>query len=185
MTVLVFGLAPSIHASKSDVVTVLKDASRSNTASRRHVWATAFLAAQVALSVVLLGHFAVAVRTDIASLPSESILDTPEIVTAALTLPAAAYPTTAERATFYDALLARVRGVTAINGAALTSTLPYFGGDSTPVSLSTGSRPTKNRPARAWSSRSHRATSMRSVCRFCRAVTSMRPTARLDAATRS
>ena len=130
LTVLVFGLVPSIRASKSDVITVLKDGARSSTASRRHVWSTAFLAAQVALSVVLLAHFAVGVRSSGPGLPSDSILDTPTIVTATVTLPPAIYPTNAERAGFYDALMGRLRGVQAIEAAAFASTLPFTNGES-------------------------------------------------------
>ena len=135
LTVLVFGLLPSIRASKSDVITVLKDAGRSGAASRRHMWSTAFLAAQVALCVVLLAHFAVGVRSSGPGLPSEAILDTPTIVTATLTLPPAIYPTHAERAGFYDALMRRVRGVKAIEAAAFTSTLPFTNGESKPLMI--------------------------------------------------
>jgi predicted permease len=130
VTVLVFGLMPSIRASKSDVVIVLKEGGRSSAASRRHMWSTAFLAAQVALCVVLLAHFAVAVRADGPGPPSDSILDTPTIVTATLTLPPAIYPANAERAGFYDSLLRRVRGVRAIEAAAFASTLPFTNGES-------------------------------------------------------
>ena len=135
LTVLVFGLLPSIRASKSDVITVLKDGGRSSTAGRRHMWSTAFLAAQVALCVVLLANFAVGVRSSGPGLPSEAILDTPTIVTATLTLPAAIYPTHAERAGFYDALMRRVRGVKAIEAAAFTSTLPFTNGESKPLMI--------------------------------------------------
>ena len=130
VTVVIFGLVPSIRASKSDVITVLKDGGRSSTASRRHTWSTAFLAAQVALCVVLLAHFAVAVRSRGPGLPSDSILDTPTIVTATLTLPPAIYPTSAERAGFYDSLMRRMRSARAIEAAAFASTLPFTNGES-------------------------------------------------------
>jgi predicted permease len=146
LTVLVFGLVPSIRASKSDVITVLKDGGRSSRASRRHMWSTAFLAAQVALCVILLAHFAVAVRSSGPGLPSEAILDTPTIVTATLTLPPAIYPTHTERAGFYDALMRRVRGVKAIEAAAFTSTLPFTTGESKPLAID-GRRFDESRPS--------------------------------------
>jgi putative ABC transport system permease protein len=129
LTVLVFGLAPAIYASKTDVVATLKDGGRSS-ANRRHGLTTAFLAAQLALSVVLLAHFAVGVRSSGPGLPSDSILDTPTVMTATLTLPPGIYSSNAARAGFYDALMRRVRGVPAIEAAALTSTLPFSNGES-------------------------------------------------------
>ena len=82
------------------------------------------MAAQVALAVVLLAHLAVNVRVDVAGLASDVILETPEIVTAALSLPASAYPTAMERTAFYDTLLERLHGLPAVDAAAVTTTLP-------------------------------------------------------------
>ena len=132
MTVLIFALVPAIRASKTDVIGVLK-IGRSPSVARRHIWATGFLAAQVALAVVLLAQLAVVIRTRAPGLPSEAMLDTPEIITAAVTLPAATYPTATERAAFFDAVLERVRRIPAISSAAIASTLPYSGGESRPV----------------------------------------------------
>src|SRR4029453_10609841 len=88
-TVLVFALVPAIQASRTDVLTVLKEGGRSAGAGRRRVVATMFLAAQLALAVVLLAHLAVNVRLDRSGLASDAIFDNPEIVTAAGTLPPA------------------------------------------------------------------------------------------------
>ena len=68
-----------------------------------------FLAAQVALAVVLLAHFAVNLRVIPPSLPSDAIFDRTDIVTAALALPPAKYPSATERSAFYDTLLDRLR----------------------------------------------------------------------------
>ena len=159
---------------RRDVIAVLKDGGRSSTASRRHMWSTAFLAAQVALCVVLLAHFAVAVRADG---PGPAVgRDTstrPTIVTATLTLPPANYPTHAERVGFYDALMRRVRGVKAIEAAAFASTLPFTNGESKPLVIDGRARPTTARPLQHWSSRSRPDTSLPSGCRSFRAASSM------------
>ena len=89
-----------------------------------------FLAAQLALAVVLLAHFAVNLRSGGPGLASDVIFDRTDIVTATVTLPAATFPTPASRAAFYDTLLGRLRGVPAFAAAALTSTVPLSGGES-------------------------------------------------------
>jgi predicted permease len=132
-TVLVFALVPAIQASRTDVLTVLKDGGRSHVGGRRRVLATMFLVGQLALAVVLLAHLAVNVRIDRPGLASDAIFDNPEIVTAAMTLPPASYPTAVARSAFYDSLLARLRGVNGMNPAAIASALPASGGDSREV----------------------------------------------------
>ncbi len=129
LTVLVFALLPAIQASRTDIVAVLRDGGRSRSFGRRRLWPSVFLGAQIALAVVLLAHFAVSLRVIPPSLPSDSIFDRTDIVTAGLALPAATYPSTTERSAFYDALLDRLRASTSITAAAIASTVPSSGGD--------------------------------------------------------
>jgi predicted permease len=128
-TVLVFALVPAIQASRTDVVTVLKDEGRSGGTSRRRILATMFLVAQLALAVVLLAHLAVNVRLSRPELASDTIFDDPQIVTAQIALPPGAYPDKAALSAFYESLLARIHAVNGQTPAAFTSTLPASGGD--------------------------------------------------------
>ena len=139
-TVLVFALVPAIQASRTDVLLVLKDGGGSTKRGRRRLWATGFLAGQIALAVILLAQVAVAIRSDRSTLPSDAALDRAEIVTAAITLPRDAYPSAADRLAFYDSLLARVDGLPTIGAAAMASSLPFGGGEARPVAVE-GARP--------------------------------------------
>jgi predicted permease len=132
-TLLVFALVPAIQASRTDVLLVLKDGGGSTRRGRRRLWATGFLAGQVALAVILLAQVAVAIRSDRSTLPSDAALDTPAIVTASIALPREAYPSAADRLAFYDSLLGRLDGLSAISATAMASSLPFSGGDSRPV----------------------------------------------------
>ena len=132
-TVLVFALVPAIQASRTDVLTVLKDGGRSAVTGRRRILATMFMAAQLALAVLLLAHLAVNLRLQRPGLPSDRIFDDSAIVTAAITLPAASYPAPAALSAFYDSLVARLQAVNGQAPAAITSTLPGSGGDSREV----------------------------------------------------
>jgi predicted permease len=135
LTVFCFALLPAIQASKTDIIAVLKDGGRSRSPGRRRLWPPAFLAAQIALAVVLLAHFAVNLRVTAPTLPSDSIFDRTDIVTAALALPAARYPSTTERSALYDALLDRLRGRASITAASIASALPSSGGDARVVTI--------------------------------------------------
>jgi putative ABC transport system permease protein len=135
LTVLLFALLPAIQASRTDIVAVLKDGGRSSSFGRRRLWPSVFLAAQIALAVVLLAHFAVDLRVTPPGLPSDSIFDRTDIVTAALALPTAKYPSTMERSAFYDALLDRLRASPSITAAAIASTVPSSGGDARVVTI--------------------------------------------------
>ena len=135
LTVFFFALLPAIQASRTDIVAVLKDGGRSSSLGRRRLWPSGFLAAQVALAVVLLAHFAANLRVNAPGLPSDSIFDRTDIVTAALTLPAAKYPSTGERSAFYDALLDRLHASGSITAAAIASAVPTSGGDARVVTV--------------------------------------------------
>jgi putative ABC transport system permease protein len=132
LTVLVFALVPALQASKTNVIGVLKDGGRSGSPGRRRILATTFLAAQIALSVVLLAQFAVTLRNQGQPLASDVIFDRTDILTASVTLPDASYPTGAVRAAFYGALIERIRRLPGIDGAAVTTVLPASGGESLP-----------------------------------------------------
>jgi putative ABC transport system permease protein len=134
LTVLLFALLPAIQASKTDILAILKDGGRSSSFRRRR-WPSVFLGAQIALAVVLLAHFAVDLRVTPPGLPSDSILDRTDVVTAALALPASKYPSNMERWAFYDALLDRLRASPSIAAAAIASTVPCSGGGARVVTL--------------------------------------------------
>jgi putative ABC transport system permease protein len=146
-TVLVFALVPAIQASRTDVLLVLKDGVGSTRRGRRRLWATGFLDGQVALAVILLAQVAAAIRSDRSTLPSDAAVETPEIITAAITLPGERYPSAVDRLAFYDSLLARVDALPAIGATAMASSLPFSGGDSRPVVVD-GARPRDARDER-------------------------------------
>jgi predicted permease len=141
-TVLVFAVVPAIQASRTDVLTFLKEGGRSGAGpGRRRVLATMFLVGQLALAVVLLAHLAVNLRLERPGLASDAIFDNPEIVTAAITLAPASYPTPTALSAFYESLLARLHNVNSELPAAITSTLPASGGEPREVVIDGRSRP--------------------------------------------
>ncbi len=127
VTVFIFALVPAIQASRTDVNAVLKDGGRAITSSRSRRWTTAFLTAQLALAVILLAQVGVESLASQTGIPSDAAIDTPQVLTASVTLPAARYPSSQERHAFYRQLDERLRSVGGITSASVASSLPGTG----------------------------------------------------------
>jgi putative ABC transport system permease protein len=140
LAVLVFGLVPALQASKADVNRVLKDGGRS-AMSRRHTarLTFAFLAAEIALTVVLLAQAVVSAQVDGNDLASDAVIDASELLTAAVALPPTEYTTPRQRAAYYAQVVERLAAIPGVASAAVTSALPLSG--SMPQSLEIEGRP--------------------------------------------
>ena len=133
--VLVFALVPAIQASKTDVNRVLKDGGHTSAGRRTGRWTTAFLVAEVALVVVLLAQISISLRLARPALPSDLVIDTDEVLTAALTLPSDAYKTADQRLAFYRRLEERLGAPGDSPVVSLASVLPLSGGDEQHLSI--------------------------------------------------
>ncbi len=124
-TVLVFGLVPAIQASRTDVNRVLRDGGRSGTGrGGTRGLTTAFLVAEFALTVVLLAQLVESFQRDGLSLPSDAVVDTTDVLTASVTLPAAKYRDAEERYAFFLRLGDRLRAGAGVSGFSVASVLP-------------------------------------------------------------
>lgn len=137
---LVFGLIPAAHASKTDPNRVLKDGGRIGTSSRAsHRWTAAFLSAELGLAIVLFGQLALSWRLNQSDLPSDSAVDSPNILTATFSLPAVRYGSVETRAEFYRILRERLQAAFGIRSVSFASHLPLNGG--TELGLEVDHRP--------------------------------------------
>jgi predicted permease len=123
--VLVFGLAPAVHASRTDINRVLKDGGRTGTASgRTRRLTTAFLAAEIALTTVLLANVLNGFRTTDAPLPSDAVISTDEVITGSVTLPADRYRGAEQRLRFFEQIDQRIRTLPGVVGHTIAAVLP-------------------------------------------------------------
>ena len=126
LTVAIFGLVPALQASKSDINRVLRDGGRGGT-SRTRRWTFAFLAAEIALTVVLLAQAVVSVQNDGNELRSDLQVDTTQVLTAAVALPSTRYPTPQQRNDYYVQAVERLAAIPGVTAAAVASALPRHG----------------------------------------------------------
>ncbi len=130
-TGILFGLAPALHVSKTDVNEVLKEASgRSGSAGlRARRWTSALIVVELALTIVLLAGAGFMVRSFVALYRADlSGIDASHLLTMRLNLPLAKYPRRETRTALYEQLEARLSGVGSVQASALTSNAPMQGG---------------------------------------------------------
>jgi putative ABC transport system permease protein len=129
-TGIVFGLAPALHVSKTDINEVLKEGGgRSGTGGpRARRWASALIVVEIALTLVLLAGAGFMMRSFLVLYRMDLGIETSHLLTMRLTLPLTKYPKPEPRTALYQHLEERLRGVSAIQSSALTSNPPMFGG---------------------------------------------------------
>jgi predicted permease len=139
ITGVVFGLAPSLGASRPDLIRVLRTSGAvSNSGAPRGALAgwnirNLLLVAQVALSIVLLIGAALLMES-VAQLRHVDVGFNPaNLLTMRVSLPPVRYNATKKTATFFDQLVRRVELLPGVRGTAAAMSLPMMGYPGTPV----------------------------------------------------
>jgi putative ABC transport system permease protein len=134
-SVLLFGLAPALHLAGGSPVDVLKEDGRATAAVTRRRWATAFLAAEFALTLVLLANVAMGLRIAEAARAAQSPIDPAPLLTMSVTLPDRPYDTVDARNRFFARLEEVVAALPSVSSVAVASALPQAGGPLRPVAI--------------------------------------------------
>jgi len=129
-TGVIFGLAPALHISRSDVNEVLKDAGgRSGSGGiRARRWTTALMVVEVALTIVLLAGAGFMMRSFLALYQTDLGFDSSRLTTMRLFLPLTKYPEPEPRAALVQRIEERLGNLSALQAVALTTNPPGFGG---------------------------------------------------------
>ena len=128
-TGVVFGLAPALHVSKTDLNEVLKEGGRSGSSGvRARRWTSALIVAELALTLVLLSGAGLMMRSFLNLYRMDLGIETSQLLTMRLALPNQKYPTPEVRRAFYDRLDQRLAGLGGIQAATITSNPPLNGG---------------------------------------------------------
>jgi predicted permease len=129
-TALVFGLAPALYVSRTDVNAVLKEGTRGGSGGvRARRWAGMLIMGEVALTLVLLSGAGFMMRSFVNLYRLDPGVDTEGLVTMQIYLPLTKYPRPDQQTALYDELVDRMRGVSAVGGrVALANAMPLGGG---------------------------------------------------------
>jgi putative ABC transport system permease protein len=129
-TGILFGLAPALHVSKTNVNDVLKEGGRSGgtTGVRARRWASALIVGELALTLVLLAGAGFMMRSFFVLYGTDIGIDPAPLVTASLSLPDRKYHEPEQRAALYRQLEERLNAIGALDGATVASSQPGGGG---------------------------------------------------------
>ena len=139
LTGVLFGLAPSLIAARDSVAHGLREASRSHIGGGRRM-RPVLVAAEVALSLILLSGAGLVFRTLLGLQAADPGLDPNGLLTFRLSLTAAHYPQAPDRTRFFASVLDQVRRLPGVRSASAVSYLP-FAGDTAATSVSIAGYP--------------------------------------------
>jgi predicted permease len=137
VTGIVFGLAPALHAARSDLQSTLREGGRGSSRSRAR---GALVVMQVALSLILLVGAGLMIRSFARLSGTDPGFDTNGVLTARISLPSVRYQSVEQRLGLLNGLLDRVRALPGVQSASATWFLP-FDGPGSRTSYWVGSRP--------------------------------------------
>ena len=146
-TAVVFGLVPSIHASRARLVG-LNETGRAIAGSRRaQRWTGALVVVQVSLAIVLLTGGGLMLRSIVAQVWRDAGIDTEGLVTMRIELPAQRYQTAERRAAFYRQLDEQLATLPEML-AAIATPAPRMGGPERTLAIEGRPVPGDRRPPR-------------------------------------
>jgi putative ABC transport system permease protein len=126
LSVLLVGLVPALHASRTDVNRVLKDGGRAGSSRSSRRLTTVFLVAELAFAIVLAMQFAQSWQ-GAPRVPSDDAIETTAVLTASVTLPSTTYRAADERADFLRRLFDRLQGVDGVIASSAATAVPMGG----------------------------------------------------------
>ena len=137
VTALLFGSAPALHASRTQLVTALKESARGAGAGFRRVSASGGLVVvEVAMSLVLVVGATLMMRTVMAIENQNLGMRTDRLLTIRVPLSPQRYADASRRITFFRELLRRVEALPGVESAAMSRGMhPFFGGMEAPVDI--------------------------------------------------
>ena len=126
-TGLLFGLAPALQATRTDLQATLKEGGRGANLEGRQRLRTALVVAEVALSLVLLIGAGLLIRSFQAVVRTPAGFRAEGVLSLDLSLPPARYPEAHQQEAFYRQLEERLAALPGVTGAAAVSHLPLSG----------------------------------------------------------
>jgi predicted permease len=128
LTGVLFGLAPALQVTRTNVNEVLKEGGRGNAGSVRTRWMTSTMVVlELGLTLVLLVGAGLMVRSFLNIYRLDIGMDTSHLVTMRIQLSNTKYKTPDARRAFYDRLMPKIEALPGVESASLTTSVPPFG----------------------------------------------------------
>lgn len=129
-TGILFGLAPALQVSKTNVNEILKEGGRGAAGGRRARWLTStMVVVELALTIVLLVGAGLMIRSFLKLYSLDLGARTDHLLTMSIGLPDQKYPKPEQRQIFYESLMTRLQAVPGMQVSAMASAIPFGGSD--------------------------------------------------------
>jgi putative ABC transport system permease protein len=136
LTGIIFGLAPALHVSKTNVFETLKEGGRSGSGGvRARQWSTGLVVAQLALTLVLLAGAGFMMRSFLTMYGMDIGIDTSRLVSMNMILSARKYPNLEDRAAFLRRVDEQFATIENIGAASTTTNPPFSGGPARQIEI--------------------------------------------------
>jgi putative ABC transport system permease protein len=147
VTGLLFGLAPAVQTSRTNLQETLKEGGRSSSSDRSgHALRRVLVVAEVALALTLLTGAGLLIKSLALLQTVNPGFQSSGLLTFTVSIPNARYRSDTARIQYYDRAIEAVRAVPGVTGVGITSTLPFGGGWSTGSFAVEGYQPPPNKP---------------------------------------
>jgi len=128
-TGVIFGLAPALHVSRTNVNEMLKEGGRTGSSGiRARRWTAALIVAEVALTLILLAGAGFMMRSFLSMYRMEPGFETSRLLTMNMILPARKYPSLEDRNTFLQRIEEHLSASADIEAVSTTTNPPLSGG---------------------------------------------------------
>jgi putative ABC transport system permease protein len=128
-TGVVFGLAPALHVSKTDINEILKEGGRSGSGLRARRWTGTLIVVELALTLVLLSGAGFMMQSLLVLYQRDTGVETSHLLTMRLQLPSRKYTTPDQRRDFFKRLDDRLAALGNVQAATITTNAPLGGGN--------------------------------------------------------
>lgn len=130
LTSIIFGLAPALQASKSDLNETLKEGGRGNSGGvKQNRLRSLLVITEVALSLVLLIGSGLMIKSFLRLQNVNPGFNPENLLTLELELPANKYAAADQQAAFQEQLVQRIAGIPGVQNAATVNNLPFSGNE--------------------------------------------------------
>ena len=135
-TGIIFGLAPALQVSKTNVNELMKEGGRGTAGGSRTRWLTSTLVvAELTLTLALLTGAGLMARSFLKLYSLDLGVDTDHVLAMRTQLVADKYPKPEQRQIFFDRVQQRLRAIPGVAGVAVTTALPLDGAGSFPFEI--------------------------------------------------
>jgi predicted permease len=125
---VIFGLAPALHVTRTNINDVLKEGGRGTAGGRRARWlSSTMVVVELALTIVLLVGAGLMIRSFIKMYTLDIGIRTEHLMTMGVQLPDTKYATPESRRAFFERLEPRLAAIPGAEAVALTTSVPPFG----------------------------------------------------------